>query len=328
LNPLDSHWRRWVDTARGHLWTVAPLAAWTLRPQPLPPFTRWTTELDDPSVGRIRLSGALHRRQSSSDSLVLVLHGLGGDIDSHYVHRAAIEVDLAGADCLRLNMRGADMSGHDIYHAGLAADLHAAIGSAALAAYRRIVLLGYSLGGHLVLRYALDEPDPRVTSVAAICPPLDLARAVAYLDSPARWPYRQHVLRALKAALVPMAARHALPTSLAKTRSITRIRQWDEQLLVPRFGYRDANDYYRRESVGPRLRDIELPSLIVGARHDPMVSARTLEQTLSTCSASVDIQWLHDAGHVGSPADAHLGLPGKRGLEAQAVAWLLARGRL
>jgi predicted alpha/beta-fold hydrolase len=244
------------------------------------------------------------------------------------VHRAAIEADLAGADCLRLNMRGADMSGHDIYHAGLADDLHAAIGSAALARYRQIMLLGYSLGGHLVLRYALGEPDPRVASVAAICPPLDLTRAVAHIDSPAQWPYRQYVLRALKAAVVPVAARHGLPTPLARTQSITRLRQWDEQLVVPRFGFRDANDYYRRESVGPRLGEIRLPSLIVGARHDPMVLARTLERTLSTCSASVDIQWLHDAGHVGFPTDAHLGLPGKRGLEAQAVAWLLSRGRL
>jgi predicted alpha/beta-fold hydrolase len=322
LDVLDSL----VGAARGHLWTIAPLAAWQLRPQPLPPFVRWSVALDDDAVGRVRLSGALHSRQR--DALVVAVHGLGGDIDSHYIHRAAIEADLAGADCLRLNLRGADMSGHDFYHAGLAADLHAAVGSAQLARYRRIVVMGYSLGGHIALRYALDNPDPRVVAVAAICPPLDLTRAIEDIDAPVRWPYRQHVLRALKAMVVPIAARRELPLPLAKARAISRLRQWDEQLVVPRFGFRSASDYYRRESVAPRLGDLRLPSLIVTARHDPMVLAGSLEPTLSKCSDAVDIHWLHDAGHVGFPGGAHLGLPGKRGLEAQAVAWLLAHGRL
>ncbi len=56
--------------------------------------------------------------------------------------------------------------------------------------------------------------------VAAICPPLDLTRAIEDIDAPVRWPYRQHVLRALKAMVVPIAARRELPLPLAKARAI------------------------------------------------------------------------------------------------------------
>ena len=66
--------------------------------------------------------------------------------------------------------------------AGLTADLEAAIRSPALEGYEHILLLGYSLGGHIALRYACSRPNERVRAVAAICSPLDLDRGARHLD--------------------------------------------------------------------------------------------------------------------------------------------------
>ena len=61
----------------------------------------------------------------------------------------------------------ADGRGEDFYHAGLTVDLEAAIASPELARYQRILILGYSLGGHVVLRYAAN-PNGSVADIAAV----------------------------------------------------------------------------------------------------------------------------------------------------------------
>ena len=85
----------------------------------------------------------------------LVVHGLGSEIDAPYVVAAAQAAEARGLSCLRLYLRGADRKGEDFYHAGLTADLHAALASPTLASYDRVFVLGYSLGGHVTLRYAV-----------------------------------------------------------------------------------------------------------------------------------------------------------------------------
>jgi len=303
----------WRAVAEGHLWTIAPLFAWRVWPDPMSPARPWRVALDDVHVGRVTLTGALH--DHGSDTVLVAVHGLGGDIDSHYMHRAAIAAERAGIDCLRLNLRGADLSGDDFYHAGLIADLEVALSSPELARHRRIVILGYSLGGHLALRYAAARPDARVTAVAAICPPLDLASAVRDMDERPRWAYRRHVLGALK-EMLPVA-RRPLPLPLRDALRIQRLRDWDERLVVPRFGFASVDHYYRDESAMHYLQELSVNALIVAAEHDPMVLAKTLAPILDKerKDGRLTARWLTRAGHVGFPPEVSL--------ETQAVAWLL-----
>jgi hypothetical protein len=300
-----------------------------LRPLALDEGTAFGTEVEDAHVGRVRLSGMLHLPAEPSDTVVVVLHGIGGDISSHYMCRAAAAATAAGLACLRLNMRGADLSGDDIYHAGLTDDLRAAIASEALAPFERVLLLGYSLGGHLVLRHATEAHDPRIGAVAAICPPIDLDQAARDLDAVARWPYRRYVLRYLKRVVRHNARFRPPPIAIADVMAITRLRDWDEQLVAPRFGFADALDYYRRMSVAPRLGNLDVPALLLATRHDPMIVASSLERALRSVAPQplLDTRWLDRAGHVGFPADAHLGEPGPSGLEAQALTWLTSNLR-
>ena len=85
--------------------------------------------------------------------------------------RGAAAAEMAGLSCLRMNLRGSDRMGEDYYHGGLTVDLHAALASSEAQRYRRIYLLGYSLGGHVVLRLATEPADPRLVAVAAVCAP-------------------------------------------------------------------------------------------------------------------------------------------------------------
>ena len=304
----------------GHYWSLAPLASWLLHPQPLPPSQPFSTYVHDNKLGPLRLTGAL--RRAGSHTLLLALHGLGGDISSHYIERSAIAAHAHGIDCLRLNMRGAALQGEDFYHAGLTDDIHAALTDPLVANYRHILLMGFSLGGHLVLRYATEaHRDRRVRAVAAICPPIDLAAGASDIDAAIRWPYRRYVLASLREMLRRIAARRRLPLPLAQALKITRIRDWDEHLVAPRFGFAGANDYYQRMGVGPRLKQLTVPTLMVLAKHDPMVLTRTVTNALRDPPPALQLHIVERAGHVGSPSDADLQQPGPLGMEMQAVSW-------
>ncbi len=308
-----------VGTLAGHYWTLAPWLQGALRPAPVPPWRPWSTLVDDPRLGPLRLTGKLHG--PANGRVVVLVHGLGGDADSYYVRLAAAAAGRQGIASLRLNLRGADLLGEDFYHAGITADLRAAIASEALAGFTHVHLLGFSLGGHVVLRYASEARDSRVRSVAAVCPPLDLSPTAAFIDRPARAPYRHYMLRRLKALYAEVAARRPVPLPVAEARRIRTIRAWDERIVAPRHGFAGAEDYWRKMSVAPRLPAIDLPALVVAAEHDPMVAAWAVHPPLDN-APNVTRVWLDRGGHVAFPGDVDFGLGQTGTAEDQLIGWL------
>ncbi len=304
---------------RGHLWTVAPLLRHRLRGPRFLEARPWETALEDLQVGTVRLSGWLREVPGSGEILVLV-HGLGGGTESHYLGGGEAAAAAAGISSLRVNLRGSDRRGEDFYHAGLTADLHAALASEELRRYERIYGLGYSLGGHLALRLGAEAGDPRLAAVAAICAPLDLALSQREIDSTLRWPYRRYLLKGLLDVYAAVAARHPVPLPVEQARRIRTIREWDDRVVAPRHGFADAADYYARESVGPRLPDLRVPALLLASEWDPMVPAHTVRAALDALSRPaprLEVRWIAAGGHDSFP----------RALEVdqKAVEWLRAQ---
>src|SRR5689334_6773243 len=303
---------------QGHIATLAPFVRHAIAPARVP-SQHWTTTLHDADVGPVQLTG-LWRECAGARALLLVVHGLGGSAASHYTIPAAVVAHDRQMSCLRLNLRGADLNGTDFYHAGLTADLSAAIASVP-SKYERIYLLGYSMGGHVALRYAAESPDPRVRAVASVCAPLDLECSATDFDRPVRAFYRRHVLSGLKKIYASVGKRRRLDFSVDAAMRIGKIRSWDKHVVAPRFGFSSAEDYYARVSAVFALPRIALPTLVVAAKADPMVPERTLLPALRQCSPSIDWRWVDRGGHVGFPVDLDLGVPGERGLERQILEW-------
>jgi predicted alpha/beta-fold hydrolase len=354
-----------LDWLRPHLWTLAPRLRHMVRPESVPPAEPWQATVEDPVVGRVRLSGLLRRESASGgedrgggkgpgggddqggdedrgggkgrgggegrggdeergggvrggSELVVLVHGLGGTVGSHYMLRGARAARAAGLSCLRLNLRGADCSGEDFYHAGLTADLHAALASPDLRRYRRIYLLGYSLGGHLVLRYATEAGDPRVVAAAAVCSPLDLGRAQEAIDAPGIWLYRRYLISNLTQVYAAVAARRPMPLAVSAVAKMRRLRDFDEHVVAPRHGFTGAADYYARASVAPLLGALRLPSLLVNAVGDPMVRASAVRPALALPAPRLHVRWVAEGGHVGFPPGVDLALAGSEPPEGAA----------
>lgn len=314
-----------VGPLLGHLWTLRPFLGHALRPPRAPVHERFAVRVPDRRHGEVTLRGRLSRQ--GSPTCVVLVHGLGGDVDSGYVVDFARAAFARGLDVLRLGLRGSEALGEDVYHAGIASDVAAALGSPVLAGHLDLWLIGFSLGGHVALRVATAAHDPRLRAVVAVGSPLDLARGATAIDEPARWPYRRHVLQSLQQLAVVLDRRGRLPSPLSEVRRVRTLRGWDDVVVAPRFGWESADAYYASESVSPRLRDLALPSLYVGARHDPMVTEPTVRPALATASGALDVRWVDRAGHVGFPPDLDLGEPGARGLAAQVLSWLERRSR-
>jgi predicted alpha/beta-fold hydrolase len=289
----------------------------------------WSTIVPDPrspSRPPVKLAGALGGPRS--DELFLLVHGLGGEADSPYMIAAASSLQAHGFATLRMSMRGAGRSEADYYHAGLASDLLSVLADPSLAAYRRIFVVGFSLGGHVSMHLSflperdnriaasndrIAASDDRIAAIIAICAPLDLERNVIELDTPSGWIYRRHVLNGL-------AKIHA-KLHPGQARRFATIREWDAATIVPRWGFESPEQYWRSQAAGPRLREARVPILYIGCESDPMVPAVTVSPHLQRAGSTIDIRWVRRGGHVGFPRNIDLGLPGELGLIEQILSW-------
>lgn len=313
-----------LGIAAGHFWTVAGDLRQRVRPVRLGRAEAWNCPVEAP-WGAVWLRGRM-LREPDADTIALIVHGLGGSEDSAYCLRSAAACQRLGLSSLRLSLRGADGRGEDIYHAGLVEDLLAALEHPAVAAHDHVVVLGYSLGGHVALHCARVGP-PKLRAVAAVCSPLDLAQSCSAIDRRRAFAYRQYVLRSLKQTYRAFAARHDPPTDLSVVDRIRSIREWDEHVVVPRHGFGSVAEYHRSQSIGPQLEALKVPALYIGARHDPMVPLFTVEPSLQRAGSSVEIHMTDFGGHVGYPARVQLvGPPGE--LEDQAMSWLVNAARI
>lgn len=315
---------------QGNYWTLAPQVARAFNPPTAPPGVPFEHTFDA-NVGKVTLSGELHVPSRSAHEdipLIIVVHGLGGSIKSGYTKDAAWATLRAGAACLRINLRGASRNGDDIYHAGLREDLDELLKAEALARFQRIHILGYSLGGHLTLRFAAAPSDARVRSFGAICPPVLLAPGIAHIDRAAYVPYRRHVLKGLKEIFAAYARRgRPLPCDPSAAASAKTLREWDTRVVAPHFGFDSAEHYWESQSAGPMLKNITRPTLIVAAEFDPMVPYPTAAAVLKAQSggdSAVTTVVVRQGGHVGFPKVLPLQVQSRgESVDAQMVHWLL-----
>lgn len=301
----------------GHWRTIRPHIKKAIKGTEPVTARRFRIEIPDGMLGKLSLTGRMSH--VSDDELVVLVHGIGGSAGSHYMMRAAKHAEEMGLSALRLNLRGADRFTPDYYHAGLVEDLNAVLRSPELARYSRIYLYGFSLGGHVVLRYLTRAPDPRVASACALCPPLDLHLGVQYFDSDMLRLYRWHVLKGLKSQYQVVAGARDVPVEWSQAQKISTMSDWDERIVAPRFGFDSALQYWTQMSVAEHLPAIRIPTLVSVMRDDPMVTYDTVTDPLRK-AWNVTTVAPRSGGHVGNIPDLGLGEAGRE--DAQVLNWL------
>src|SRR5262249_21460832 len=162
-----------------------------------------------------------------------------------------------------------------------------------------LVLIGFSLGGNIVLKLAgeaAEAPMAGLDRVVAIAPPIDLVRCAALISSPRNRLYELHFVRSL-IKQVRRPQRHLPDIPALRLPLHATLRQFDDLYTAPRGGFTDATDYYRRASSLPLVPRIRVPTLIVTARDDPFIAAEPFESL--DVPPHIDVQIARHGGHLG-----------------------------
>jgi hypothetical protein len=238
---------------------------------------------DDPRTGasdddRTGASDDDRRSRAGGDQpLVLVVHGLGGSIESTYVRATAAGLLRSGYPVARVDLRGVgDSSEHCrmLYHGGRSEDLRSVLHAlAAESDGRGLALMGFSLGGNVSLKL-LGEPleGLPVRAGVSVSAPLDLATGTEHLSRRMFGLYE----RFLVAKLRQDTAHSGLALSPTERAAIARLRtitEFDDLITAKHNGWRDAAEYYAVNSSAQFLPRITVPTLVIHALDDPMVPA-------------------------------------------------------
>ena len=231
---------------------------------------------------------------------VVLVHGLEGSSDAGYMLTMAHAALSAGYIVHRFNMRTCGGTTHlckTLYHSGLTSDLLSVLRQFKEQGRPATHLVGYSLGGNVVLKLAGelgDEARPLIASVCAVSTPIDLAACARRLAERSNRIYERRFLKRM-CARVASTGRFDI-TELQKARSIY---DFDERITGPSFGFRGADHYYETQSSRQFLEGIRVPALLIQAKDDVFIPFEIFEHPAVHANPRVRLCISEHGGHLG-----------------------------
>ncbi len=288
--------------SNGHLQTI--VGNYLPRPPLHDAGVAETVEVDPADGSRVLCHCHWQPEPERARRLTLVLvHGLEGSSNSRYMQGITARAWDAGFNAIRMNMRncgGTDALTPTLYHSGLSADVGAVVRHYTRQyGLERVALVGYSMGGNLVLKLAGEWGNQApLCAVAAVCPAIDLAVGADALHEPLNRGYEWNFLRGLKARYARkqelFPARYVPPAEIGPVHSI---RQFDHKIVSRYCGFRDADDYYFRAASARVVDRVAVPTFILQAADDPFI--RLLPETRAKLLANPHITFVETShgGH-------------------------------
>jgi len=235
---------------------------------------------------------------------VIVVHGLEGSSDSQYMQGIARNGLAAGMNVVLMNQRncgGMDHFAPTLYNSSLSGDVAAVVRNL-LENDRisRFALIGFSMGGNLVLKLAGEwgsDGPAEFRAVAAVCPSMDLAASADALHKPANRIYEYYFLMQLFKRLRRKARLFPADFDASRLRGISTLRMFDDRITAHYCGFTGADDYYARAAASSVIDRIAVPTLIIHAANDPFI--RMQPETLRRVAANPNITYVEtdDGGH-------------------------------
>ena len=235
---------------------------------------------------------------------IIVVHGLEGSSESQYMLGVTEKALAAGMNVIRYNQRncgGTDALAPVLYHSGLSNDV-AAVAREVIGrdGVSRLALVGFSMGGNIVLKLAGEwgsQAPPQFRAVAVCCPAIDLAPSADALHEPANRIYEKYFLWALRHRMLQKARLFPDHFDVSRLRGIRSMREFDDKVTAYYCGFTGVDDYYDRASAAHVLERIAVPALVLHAANDPFI--RITAETRRRISSNQNITFVEtaDGGH-------------------------------
>jgi predicted alpha/beta-fold hydrolase len=263
----------------------------------------------------------------SLTTTLIIVHGLEGSSESGYMVGVTQKALAAGMNVVRVNQRncgGTDHLAPTLYNSSLSGDV-AAVARNIIEhdKIERFVLVGFSMGGNLVLKTAGEwgrEAPTQFRAIAVVCPAMDLAASADALHEPANRLYEQYFMLRLRQRFRAKAKLFPEHFDTARLRGVKSLREFDDKVTAYYCGFTGADDYYARASASNTVERIAVPGLILHAATDPFV--RLIPETRRKIASNPNLTFIEasDGGHCTFLANAN-GYDG-RWAEQQVVEFL------
>jgi uncharacterized protein len=216
---------------------------------------------------------ALNWLLGSFRKLVIVVPGLESNSTRSYIKNLAHYLHQSEFDVLVVDHRGCRIPNKVFrsYHSGNTEDLKVIVESLEHLRYKQIYLVGFSLGGNIVLKYLGENVDNPIYRAASVCAPIDLLLCSKELETKRNRIFRHRFVKSLKKNL--LIKQKAFPSLLdiESIKSCKSLWDIDELYTAPVHGFRNAEDYYIRCSSRLYIKHISVPTMVLNAKNDPLI---------------------------------------------------------
>jgi len=243
-----------------------------------------------------------------NDRVAIIFHGLEGSSDRHYVKGAARTFARNNWDVLAVNSRSCSGEMNltpRFYHHADTEDVRFIVDHVlSKKVYRSLVLIGFSMGGAMILNYLGEEGSnvPKVIKAAvAYSSPVDVGGSARELEKPGQEFYLKRFLKKLK---IKIRAKAEQFPELVTTDGLDEIRSfmsYDDRYTAPLHGFDGAKDFYHKASSFYKIKNIEVPTLLVIAANDPFMPGSCYPFDEAKDHKYVDLEVPQHGGHVGFP---------------------------
>jgi predicted alpha/beta-fold hydrolase len=245
-------------------------------------------------------------RGEGSRGLVFIMHGLEGHSRRKYVLGMVKAAREYGLDAVAMNFRGCSGEPNrkvSMYHSGWTHDLHEALLMIeSMGRYPSVHLIGFSLGGNIILKY-LGEDAPVIPGIVrgavAISVPCDLEDSANALARPQCALYTRYLLDQLRKKIIDKGRLFPGALDLKGVEKLRTFRQFDDRFTAPLNGFRDALDYWRRSSSRQYLTGIDRRTCIINAVNDPFLGPRCYPEDEVRANKNLTLLTPPTGGHVG-----------------------------
>jgi len=244
--------------------------------------------------------------------VVILLHGLTGSSQSHYILGLQRVLADAGYRVAAINFRGCSGESNlkaGSYHAGFTDDIDRLYQLVRMR-YRDLPVysVGFSLGGNMMLKWLAEKASKlQIEAAMAVSVPYRLASCADRVDQGFSKVYRYHLISAMKQHIAEKKryfAQQGIEDELARLNALGDLRkirsfwQFDHQVVAALNGFDDVHDYYAQCSSFGYLKNIRVETLLVNALDDPFMNESVLPQEAELAN-NMRLISPENGGHVG-----------------------------
>jgi predicted alpha/beta-fold hydrolase len=241
-----------------------------------------------------------------SNKLALIIHGLESSSKDSSIKGLAKVFNTHGWDSVVMNLRGCSGEPNRLlksYHAGATEDLNFIIDKINQKyTYKKIHISGFSLGGNQVLKY-LGEGKWKIPKnlicASVVSVPCNLKGCAEELAKKSNRKYMKKFFHSFYKIYSLKKHLFQNPDLVQEIKGYKTFKEFDDQFTAPIHGFKDAEDYWSKNSSLQYLEGIKIPTFFLTSRDDPFFDGSCIPLDIAQNHSSLYLEVASNGGHCG-----------------------------